>query len=242
MSMAMEIFTMGLIHRTFDSRRMLLLTFVFCAAGHLASGQGISFSYLVPNKGYLSAPISPFSIRGVGYYFGPVGIETGGSVYAMNGLEMDKLPFEAERPLAGPHFSLLVPVELAFKLESKIVTWKVRGGAAGIWHLNPRLSEGNFDRALREYEGWDVANANATMDASLGLGWIVGTSFEWHISREFSFSTEFSYLSVPANAALSGSYIGGSQGGQLETRTIDFSDARINLEGLEVSVGVTIRR
>lgn len=223
-------------------RQRLLLVLVFCGSCGVSFGQGLSFSYLVPNKGYLSAPISPFSIRGVGYYFGPVGIETGGSLYAMTGLEMDRLPFEAERPLAGPHFSLLVPVELAFKLDSKIVTWKVRGGAAGIWHLNPRLNEGNFDRALREYEEWDVANANATMDASLGLGWIVGTSFEWHISREFSFSTEFSYLSVPANAALSGSYIGGRQGAPLETRAIDFSDARVNLEGLEVSVGVTLRR
>lgn len=223
-------------------RQRVLLVLVLCALGRVSFGQGLSFSYLVPNKGYLSAPISPFSIRGVGYYFGSVGIETGGSVYSMTGLEMDRLPFEAERPLAGPHFSLLVPVELAFKLESKIVTWKVRGGAAGIWHLNPRLNEGNFDRALRKYEGWDVANATATIDASFGLGWIVGTSFEWHISRQFSVSTEFSYLSVPANAALLGSYVGGSMAGPLETRTIDFSDARINLEGLEVSVGVTLRK
>lgn len=211
-------------------------------SGNSAMGQGISFSYLVPKNGYLSAPVSPFSIRGVGYYVGPVGIETGGSVYAMSGLGMDRLPFETSRPLAGPHFSLLVPVELAVKLDTRLVTWKVRGGAVAVRHMNPRLNIGQFDRALREYAGWEVANADATIKSSVGLGWIAGTSFEWHIAREFSISTEVSYLSAPALANITGSYTGGSQGGTLESRPIDFTDARISLEGIEISLGVTLRR
>lgn len=206
-----------------------------------SAAQGISFSYLIPKNGYLSAPVSPFSIRGLGYYFGPVGIETGGSVYSMSGLAIDKLPFETDKPLTGPQFSLLVPVELAFKLDTKLVTWKLRGGAAAAWHINPRLNEGNFDRALRDFEGWEVANSDAKIKTGLGLGWIAGTSFEWHIAREFSVSTEVSYLSVPAAATLTGSYIGGTSS-QLQTRSIDFPDARVNLEGIEISIGVTLKR
>ncbi len=215
------------------SLMLIVFTDSFC--------QGISFSYLIPKNGYVSAPVSPFSIRGLGYYFGPVGIETGGSIYSMSGLAIDGLPFETNKPLTGPHFSMLVPLELAFKIDTKVVTWRIRGGGAGIWHINPRLNEGNFDRALRTYEGWDVANADAEIKTSLGLGWIAGTSFEWHIARQFSISTELSYLSVPASANLTGTYIGGSQG-QLETRTIDFPDARVNLSGVELSIGVTLRR
>ena len=206
-----------------------------------STAQGLSFSYLIPKNGYLSAPVSPLAIRGVGYYYGAVGIETGGSVYAMAGLGMAGLPFEAAVPLTGPHFSLLVPLELAFKLDSKIVTWKVKGGAAGIWHVNPRLNLGNFDRALRTYEGWQVANADMDIRSKPGLGWIAGTGFEWHIAKDFSISTEFSYLKVTSEAKLTGSYTGGNTG-PLETKTADFPEAFINLEGLEISLGVTLRR
>lgn len=204
-------------------------------------GQGISFSYLVPRNGYVSAPVSPLSVRGLGYYYGPVGVETGGSVYSMSGLGMKGLPFETDQPLTGPHFSLLVPAELVFKLEGRLVSWKLRGGGAGIWHINPRINEGNLDRALRDYEGWVVANSNMEIETSLGWGWIAGTSFEWHLARDFSISTEVSYLSVPAKASLSGSYTGGNQG-LLETRQAQFADAAIDLSGLELSIGVILRR
>ncbi|MEQ8417018.1 MAG: hypothetical protein RIB71_21230 [Imperialibacter sp.] len=233
----------AVIRSVYKSLQIIVLTGVISwLAGSELLAQGISFSYLVPKKGYVSAPVSPFSVRGLGYYFGPVGIETGGSIYSMSGLAMDKLPFEADKPLTGPHFSMLVPVELAFKVDTKIVTWRIRGGAAGIWHINPRLNEGNLDRALRDYEGWDVANADATIKTKIGLGWIAGTSFEWHIAKEFSVSTEVSYLSVASAATLTGDYIGGVQGGSLETKAIDFPDARVSLEGFEISLGVTLRR
>ncbi len=218
----------------------IAMAIVWCFSG-MAAAQGLSFSYLLPKNGYLSAPVSPLSIRGVGYYYGAVGVETGGSVYAMAGLGMEGLPFEAAVPLTGPHFSMLVPVELAFKLDTKIVTWKIKGGAAGIWHVNPRLNLGNFDRALRTYEGWQVANADMDISAKPGLGWIAGTGFEWHVARDFSISTDVSYLRVTSKANLTGSYTGGNTGA-LETRVADFPDALINLEGLEISLGVTLRR
>jgi len=225
------------------SKRLQGIVMFLILAGTVGNlhGQGISFSYLVPDNGYVSAPVSPLSVRGLGYYYGPVGVETGGSVYSMSGLGMTGLPFETDKPLTGPHFSLLVPAELVFKLEGRLVSWKLRGGGSGIWHINPRINEGNLDRALREYEGWIVANSNMEIETSLGWGWIVGTSFEWHLAHEFSISTEFSYLSVPAKANLSGSYTGGNQG-LLETKAADFSEAFIDLSGLEISLGVILRR
>ena len=219
----------------------IVLSLVLLGAVSGARGQGISFSYLFPKNGYLSTPVSPFSIRGVGYYYGAIGIETGGSVYSMPGLGMEGLLFETTTPLTGPHFSMLVPVELALKVDTKAVTWKLKGGAAGVWHINPRLNLGNFDRALRSYEGWEVANADMDINTKLGAGWIAGTSFEWHVARNFSVSTEFSYLKIGNKADLTGTYTGGSQGA-LQTVPAEFPDAVVNLEGLEISLGVTLRR
>lgn len=218
------------------------MTFVVLLASLQACmAQGLSFSYLLPRNGYLSAPVSPLSIRGIGAYYGVLGIETGGSVYSVSGLAIEGLPFEANAPLAGPHFSMLVPVEAALKFDTKIVTWKLKGGAAGVWHVNPRLNLGNLDRAIREWEGWEVANADMDVETRLGLGWIAGTAFEWHVARNFSISTEFSYLKIGNKADLTGSYTGGSSAA-LETKTADFPDAFVNLQGLELSLGVTLKR
>lgn len=205
------------------------------------AAQGISFSYLLPKNGYLSAPVSPFSVRGLGYYYGPVGVETGGSLYLMPGLAMEGLPFTTNAPLTGPHFSLLVPLELALRLNTKIVTWKIKGGGAGVWHINPRLNMGNFDRALRDYEGWQLVNADADISSRPGIGWVAGTAFEWHVASSFSISTEFSYLKVSNKATLTGVYTGAGPAAP-ETKSMDFPDAFINTEGFEISIGVTLKR
>ena len=77
--------------------------------------QGVSFSYLIPKNGYLTAPVSPFSIRGLGVG-DVIGIETGATLYNIPGLAMDDLPFDYNRPLIGPHFAALVPVDIYLKI------------------------------------------------------------------------------------------------------------------------------
>ena len=63
--------------------------------------QGLSFSYLIPKDGYLSAPVSPFSVRGLGLDFGLIEVETGFTLYSIGGLGMTDLPFEVNEPLMG---------------------------------------------------------------------------------------------------------------------------------------------
>ena len=99
---------------------------------------------------------------------------------------MTDLPFEVNKPLTGPHFTVMVPLQLVLAVDSKFLTFKVRGGGFSFYHLNPRLNNGNLDRALRDLEGWQVANNDLDMENNLGFGWIAGTSFELHVASNFS--------------------------------------------------------
>ncbi|MEM8896070.1 MAG: hypothetical protein AAGC88_15940 [Bacteroidota bacterium] len=204
--------------------------------------QGISFSYLIPKNGYLSAPVSPFSIRGLGFQVAPfTSIESGFSLYSMSGLAMDGLPFPSERPLTGPHFALLVPGELVFSAAIGRIGVSLKGGGFGHWHINTRINYGELDRAIREWEGWEVANADMEMDAKIGWGWLAGGGLEYQVNDQFALTAEAHYLQGFTDAPMSGSYSGGpDEDGNIITTSTEFTDARIVLEGVEISLGVVL--
>ena len=223
-------------------KRSLLLITGILVMSSLTYGQGLSFSYLIPKDGYLSSPVSPFSIRNVGLDFGLIEVETGFTLYSIGGLGMSGLPFESSRALTGPHFSIMVPAQLVLGVDSKFVSVKLKGGGFAFYHINPRLNEGNLDREIREFESWQVANSDLDMENNLGLGWIVGTSFEFHVSSKFSITAGVSYLKGHSDSALEGTYTGAGAGEILETVDADFSDAQIDLEGIEISIGVVLKK
>ncbi|WP_422361083.1 hypothetical protein [Reichenbachiella sp.] len=207
-----------------------------------AKSQGVSASFIIPKDGYFSAPVSPLSVRGLGLSFGLLGIETGASLYNMPGLPMTGLPFEADEPLTGPHWSILVPLQLSLTLDSDAMSVKFLGGGFGMGHIAPQINYGNMDRAIREYEGWDVANADLEAENKLGFGWMAGVELAFHVNDKFSITTEVQYLKGDSGAAVTGSYTGGSIGGNIETRTVDYSEAVTALEGVEISLGVKMNR
>lgn len=214
------------------------MVFMTCAV----QGQGISASVIIPKNGYVSVPVSPLSIRGVGLSFGAIGIETGASLYNMPGLPMQNLPFEPDKPLTGPHWSVLVPLQLTFTIESEAASVKFLGGGFGMAHIAPRINYGNMDRAIRDFENWDVANADINVDNKLGFGLMTGVEFAFHVSSKYSITLEVQYLKGTSGAAINGSYSGGQVGNNLETRTIDLPDAEVLLEGLEIAIGVKMNK
>lgn len=223
------------------NKKITLIIIMFFLALPIFS-QGLSFSYLIPKNGYLSAPVSPFSVRGLGLDFGFIEVETGFTLYSIGGLSITGLPFESNKPITGPHFSILVPLQLVFALDSKFVTFKLTGGGYIFYHINPRLNNGNLDRAIRDFENWQVANANLDMENNIGLGWIVGTSLEFHVSNSFSISAGVNYLRGRSNAPLSGTYSGAAEGNVVQTIDASFPDAKTALEGIEISLGVVLKR
>ncbi|WP_420580332.1 hypothetical protein [Reichenbachiella sp.] len=207
-----------------------------------AKSQGVSASFIIPKNGYFSAPVSPLSVRGLGLSFGLLGVETGASLYNMPGLPMNGLPFEANKPLTGPHWSILVPLQLSLTLDSDAMSVKILGGGFAMGHIAPQINYGNMDRAIREYEGWDVANADLDVENKIGFGWMAGVELAFHVSDKFSITTEVQYLKGDSGAAITGEYSGGTIGGPIETRMVDYPDAVTALEGVEISLGVKMNR
>src|SRR6185369_6047105 len=126
-----------------------------------AQNVGLSFSYFVPRNGYFSTPISPFSIRGLGYNLGKhFGVQTGATLYRMSGLNIIDLPFESKEPMLGPNFTLFVPAEFVFQLKGQKVQFDVKAGGFFFYGFDQKLNSGNIDRAIRDQMHWDVANSD----------------------------------------------------------------------------------
>src|SRR6187402_2342169 len=158
-------------------KHIRVLFFVCIASTPVYSQEfGLSFSYFIPKNGYFSTPISPFSIRGIGFDINRfIALETGASLYRMSGLNVKDLPFESKEPIGGPSFTIFVPAELVFKLiQTRQVQFDIKGGGFLFYGFAQKLNYGNLDRALQKYTEWDVVNSSYTFKNNPGFGYHVG--------------------------------------------------------------------
>lgn len=200
---------------------------------------GLSFSYFIPRNGYFSTPISPFSIRGVGFNINKyLALETGASLYRMSGLNIIDLPFETKDALLGPNFTLFVPAELVLQFKGRQVEFDIKGGGFFFYGFAQKLNYGNFDRAIRKSESWDVANADLKFENNPGFGYHFGAELTFNVTRQFGISLETNYLMGSSKIPMTGNYIGGSLNGSLQTLPVDYKDAKVDFTGLEFSIGI----
>lgn len=198
---------------------------------------GLSFSYFIPKNGYFSTPISPFSIRGIGVDLNRfIALETGASLYRMSGLNVKDLPFETKDPLVGPNFTILVPAELVFQLKGSSVEFDIKGGLFGFYGFSQKINYGNFDRAIRTFENWQVANSEFTYKNKPGWGYHAGVELTVYATQQVGVSIEVNYLMGESGLPLQGNYTGGNA--NLETKSVEYADAKIDLTGLEFSIGL----
>nr|PZN53333.1 MAG: hypothetical protein DIU61_09695 [Bacteroidota bacterium] len=218
--------------------RIVLVAFLAClSTATFAQDLGLSFSYFIPKNGYFSTPISPFSIRGVGVDITPfLAIETGASLYRMSGLNVKDLPFESKSPLVGPNFTIFIPLEIVFQLKGAAVEFDVKGGGFFFYGFDQRINYGNMDRAIRSHEGWAVANSSFEFDNKPGFGYHGGVELTVYATNQFGVTLETNYLVGHSKFPLTGAYSGGNN--TIETKNVEFSDAKIDLTGLEISLGV----
>lgn len=199
---------------------------------------GLSFSYFIPKNGYFSTPISPFSIRGVGVNLNNfMALETGASLYRMSGLNMKDLPFESKEPLIGPNFTLFIPAEFVIMLQAEKIEFDIKAGGFFFYGLGNKLNYGNFDRAIRDFEGWEVANADFTFGNNPGFGYQFGGELTVQVTSTVGVAFETNYLVGQANFPVKGSYTGGSAG-SLETIDVNYKDAKLDFTGLEFSISL----
>jgi opacity protein-like surface antigen len=214
-----------------------LLGGTICSAW--AQDVGLSFSYFIPRNGDFSTPISPFSIRGLGFNLNRfIALETGASLYRMSGMGMIDLPFESKNSLIGPNFTILVPAELVFQLKGEKVEFDIKGGGFFFYGFDQHLNNGNIDRALRQYQSWDVVNSNLTYENNPGFGYHFGAELTIPVTGQVSVSLETNYLMGTSKFPLKGSYTGGTLNGTNQTVVVDYKDAKIDFTGLEFSIGL----
>ena len=182
-------------------------------------------------------PISPFSYRGVALPFTDfMGIQTGGSLYRMPGLNIGGLPFKSEKPMYGPNMTVYVPLELYVQLGNRNATLSLKGGVFAFYSLFAKLNLGNIDRAIAGFEGWDVANASFDYQKKPGWGYQGGVEFLVNVSRQFGLTFEVNYLTGSSRLSMDGGYSGGTT--TIQVVTASYPDSYVDLTGVEVSVGV----
>lgn len=198
---------------------------------------GLSFSYFIPKNGYFSAPVSPFSMRGVGVNFNRnLALETGATLYRISGLSLKDLPFKYSGPLTGPNFTVFVPAELVLMLYAGNLEFDIKAGGFLFYSFDQHLQYGHLDNAIRQWTGWAVANTSASFKNYPGWGYHAGIELTFPVAPNFGASLEMNYLIGEARFPIKGNYSGGNT--TIETRSFDFAEAKVNFTGLEFTIGV----
>lgn len=220
---------------------IILMVSLIAARQANAQEMGVSFSFFIPKNGYFSAPISPFSLRGIGFNLtNNIAIETGASLYRMSGMSITGVPFESPEPMVGPFFNVLVPLELILQVGNEYFEFRVKGGGFAFYNLGTKLNNGNIDRAIADYLQWEVVNSEFEFDNTVGYGYEFGIEYIQYINKQFGISLGANYFIGGADLNLRGNYSGGG-GSQSNITTIDnveYPDALLDYTGLELSVGV----
>lgn len=218
----------------------LIIGFVALTTTGFSQDLGLSFSYFIPKNGYFSVPVTPFSIRGVGFdltrYFA---IESGFTLYRISGMGVRDLPYESKNPLIGPFFSIFVPLEGVITFSFDNQAFKIKGGGFAFYNFNTKINEGNLDRELREQLEWEVLNSDFTIQNNIGFGYHFGAEYIIYFSQKFGLSFEAYYLSGSAPLDMKGTYSGvPTNGDNIVTEEADFKDAALDFTGYELSIGV----
>lgn len=222
--------------------KKLILSCLFLSALHVnAQEVGLSFSYFIPRNGYFSTPISPFSIRGVGVDLNKyVALETGASLYRMAGLNVIDASFRSKSPMTGPSFTLFVPGELVFQFKGKKTELDLKGGAFVFYSFAQKLNYGNIDRAIRDTYNMAIVNADLDFENKPGFGFHGGIEITVAVTRQWGLSFETNYLMGSSKIPLTGQYIGADQNGVVSTTVVDEPKAKVDLTGLEFSIGIIL--
>lgn len=205
-----------------------------------AQDLGLSFSYFIPKNGYFSVPVTPFSVRGLGVDISRIiAIESGFSLYRMSGMNVREVPFESKEPVIGPFFSTFVPVELVLSFDLGGPIFKLKWGGFAFYNFATKVNEGNLDRVLLEYTGWEVLNSDYSVKNKIGIGYHFGAELLFYFNERFGVSLEGYYLSGGSKLEMEGSYTGVAEDGEnIQTVVEDFPDAILDFRGYELSIGV----
>lgn len=218
---------------------IILMAALFLSRNVQAQEMGVSFSFFFPKNGYFSAPISPFSLRGIGFNItNNLALETGASLYRMSGMSVTGMPFESDKPFVGPFFNVMVPVELVLQFGTNDFEVRFKAGGFVFYNFFTKLNEGNIDRALASYLNAAAVQSRLDFDNKIGYGYEFGAEYIQYFNRKFGISLGATYFIGGADINLRGPLTAASYNGTLSTTEIDFNESRLDYTGLEISIGI----
>jgi len=205
----------------------------------LAQDFGISASFFLPKNGHFSAPISPLSIRGVSLASaGIFSIDIGGSLYRMSGMSITDVPIDTRKPMVGPFFNIMVPLEAVISLGNSNTAFLIKGGGFAFYNFGTKLNYGNLDRALVDYLDLEIANSDFTFENNIGYGYEFGIELIQYLNRQFGITIGANYYVGGAKLNLQGT-VKGMDANQISTlSSVDWQEAKLDYTGLEISVGL----
>ena len=221
---------------------VMVLLLTSCLFNHHrlpAQELGVSASFFLPKNGYFSAPISPISLRGVGINMTNfLSLETGITLYRMSGLNVKELPFESKKPLIGPTFTLLVPLELVLEFGVENHIFQIKGGGFSFFSFDQKINEGNLDRALLSHTGWEVLNSDFEADNNIGFGIHFGAEYIFYVNNNFGISFGGYYYLGQSEVNLAGTLTGGTEADGITTINESFPGSEVDFTGFEISLGI----
>lgn len=222
-------------------KKLIFIILITAATTQIkAQDLGLSFSYFIPKNGYFSVPVTPFSLRGVGFDLTNfLALESGFTLYRMSGMGVKDLPWQSQTPLIGPFFSLMVPAELVLTFDFNRQAIKLKGGGFAFYNFATKINEGNLDRELKSYLAWEVLNSDFSVSNSIGIGYHFGAEYIIQLSNKFGLSFEAYYLSGSSPLDMKGEYRGVAQSGDpVSEERVEYPEAKLDFTGYELSIGV----
>ena len=134
---------------------------------------------------------------------------------------------------------MMVPLEAVITFNFDSQAFKLKGGGFLFYNFNTKINEGNLDRELKEYLGWEVLNSDFSVNNNLGYGYRFGAEYIIYFSKKFGISLEAYYLSGSSPLDMKGIYKGiPSDGDLIVEEAVDFKDAELDFTGYELSIGI----
>jgi hypothetical protein len=133
----------------------------------------------------------------------------------------------------------VVPLELVISIPLGGPVFKIKGGGFGFYNFASKVNDGNLDRVLLDYTGWQVLNSSYSIKNKFGYGYHFGAEILFYFSEQFGLSFEAYYLNGASKLDMRGGYKGiPADGDNVTTVDEDFPDAVLDFRGYELSLGV----
>lgn len=226
------------------SRSFCIVTLLLLVAGGTIHGIGVNIAAFLPTNGSLSHPVSPLSIRDVGFTLGNyVGISGAISLYNINGMGLrkpDTGPIQMTGSPTGSPTGPFYTVMGSVMVKGILPVWRIvlepAAGVFGYYLINPTLRSGVIDSYIAGISGYETVDSNFSISNHWGWGYIAGGSISVSITDKIGVQIGAYYYIGSSPLELEGSFNANGSDTQMAVPGY-LADARLDFTGVEFVIG-----